>query len=87
MERCEQYNTAHRKRVNELEGRLGEIEAHNRGCNVILSGKTLSGLSSDNHRNSVAQLLRSKIIYELSHHEILSNYRIRISRHYRDITS
>ena len=76
LEKCELDNAALKKKVHELEGRLDDVENSNRGKNLILSGKTLSVLTSDNLANSVAQLLNSKIHYELSPNSILSVSRI-----------
>ena len=76
LERCEQDNAGLKKKVNELEGRLDEVETRNRASNLIISGKTLSGLSNDNLSHSVTQLLRNKIQYELSPNNIVSAYRI-----------
>ena len=76
LERCELDNASLRRKVHELEGRLDEVETHKRSSNLVISGNALSGLSNDNLSNSVAQLLRREIKYELSSSNILSVYRI-----------
>ena len=76
LQKCDEENELMRKRIIELEGRFDDVESQTRTKNVILSGKALNGLANDNLSNSVIQLLRNKVQYELVPDNILTAYRI-----------
>ena len=76
LEKCERENEILRKKLNELEGRMDDMEIQGRSKNIIISGKTVNNLENDNLSQSAVQLLRSKIRYELSPSNIVSVYRI-----------
>ena len=57
---------------------MEDIEAQNRGKNVILSGKVLAGVSSENLAEYCVQLLHQKVnyYYNLPAETVLSVYRL-----------
>lgn len=74
LERCERENGELRCELAKLEERMDSLESHSRGSNMVLSGAVLPD-NPGNLTQSVFELLRNKVRYELSPHSILSVYR------------
>lgn len=70
-------NTKLEVRLANLEDRLDTLETANRRTNLVLSGEAVSKVSpTDNLRDSVTNLLKSTVQYELKASELSSLFRL-----------